>query len=59
MFFVLGVLAHLNVIPTVATMAFSAQIGISGAMRKMTAPDTASCHCTSHEFLQAKMIARG
>lgn len=49
MFFVLGVvLAHLNVIPTVATMVISAQIGISGAMRKMTAPDTASCHCTSH-----------
>lgn len=39
MFFVLGVvLAHFNVIPTVATMAISAQIGISGARRKGTAP---------------------
>jgi len=42
------VLTHLNVIPTVATMAASAQTGISGAMRKMAAPSTASCHCTSH-----------
>lgn len=59
-FFVLGVvLAHLNVIPTVATMAPSALRGITGALRKMAAPDTASYHCTSHKFLQDSTAARG
>lgn len=59
-FFVLGfVLAHFNVIPTVATMAISAPTGISGAMRKMAAPGTASCHCTSHESLQDRLPAGG
>lgn len=57
-FFVLGVvLAHLNMIPRVATMALSALRSITGALRKMAAPDTASYHCTSHELLHDSTTA--